>query len=139
LDQNIVCVSETPIFSRKLAKIAENCVKALTPVKKEQQNKHILCRQMFVLMLEKSGVICTTCYNTEMGPRQVHWYYWVRIQKPIVTYDLGKFSVTNCARLPNYFERHFLNIFYTFLKLVLNSFFSIKYCIIYFKINISNV
>jgi hypothetical protein len=27
----------------------------------------------------------------------------VRIQKPVVTYDLGKFSVTNCARFPNYF------------------------------------
>jgi hypothetical protein len=28
----------------------------------------------------------------------------VRIKKPVVTYDLGTFSVTNCARLPIYFE-----------------------------------
>jgi hypothetical protein len=29
---------------------------------------------------------------------------WVRIQKPVVTYDSGKSSVTSCARLPNYFK-----------------------------------
>jgi hypothetical protein len=28
----------------------------------------------------------------------------VRIQKPVVTCIPGKFSVTNCARLPNYFK-----------------------------------
>jgi hypothetical protein len=28
----------------------------------------------------------------------------VRIQKPVVTYDLGKSSVTSSARLPNYFK-----------------------------------
>jgi hypothetical protein len=28
----------------------------------------------------------------------------VRIQKPVVTYDLGKSSVTNFAKLPNYIE-----------------------------------
>jgi hypothetical protein len=29
---------------------------------------------------------------------------WARIQKPAVTYDMGMSSVTNCARLPNYFK-----------------------------------
>jgi hypothetical protein len=33
----------------------------------------------------------------------------VRIQKPEVTYDLGRFSVTNCARLPNNFQLNELN------------------------------
>jgi hypothetical protein len=28
-------------------------------------------------------------------------WYWVRIKKPVVTYDPGKFSVTKCAILPN--------------------------------------
>jgi hypothetical protein len=35
----------------------------------------------------------------------------IRIQKSEVTYDLGKFSVTNCARLPNYFK---INLSYHF-------------------------
>jgi hypothetical protein len=29
---------------------------------------------------------------------------WVRIQKPVVTYDPGKSSVTSSARLPNYIK-----------------------------------
>jgi hypothetical protein len=49
---------------------------------------------------------------------------WVRIQKPVVTYDLGKFSITNCARLPNYFVINVLHIvtyFKTIFKLILLS------------------
>jgi hypothetical protein len=45
----------------------------------------------------------------------------VRIQKPEVAYDLGKFSVTNSARLPNYFERNTLYIFYTLKKFLLSN------------------
>jgi hypothetical protein len=40
--------------------------------------------------------------------------FLVRIQKPVVTYDLGKFSVTNCARLPNYFQIYLLYNFNSF-------------------------
>jgi hypothetical protein len=35
-------------------------------------------------------------------------------QKPVITYDLGKFGVTNCAWLPNYFKINLLYNFYTF-------------------------
>jgi hypothetical protein len=38
--------------------------------------------------------------------------HFVRIQKPVATYDLGKFSVTNCARLPNYLKINLLFILY---------------------------
>jgi hypothetical protein len=32
----------------------------------------------------------------------------VRIQKPVVTYDPGKFSVTSSAGLPNFFLNRFI-------------------------------
>jgi hypothetical protein len=48
---------------------------------------------------------------------------WVRIQKPVVIYDLGKFRVTHCARLPNYFKINLLYNCFTFLIL-----FAFKYC-----------
>jgi hypothetical protein len=32
----------------------------------------------------------------------------VRIQKPVVTYDSGKFSVTSSAGLPNFFLNRFI-------------------------------
>jgi hypothetical protein len=42
-------------------------------------------------------------HDTRVHSRPTHPRSRVRFQKPVVTYDLGKFSVTNCARLPNYF------------------------------------
>jgi hypothetical protein len=47
--------------------------------------------------------------------------HWVRIQIRVVTYRLGKISVTNCARLPNCFKVNLLCNFYALLKLFLNS------------------
>jgi hypothetical protein len=36
----------------------------------------------------------------------------VRNQKPVVTFGLGKFSVTNCARMPNYFKINYYKEIY---------------------------
>jgi hypothetical protein len=53
-----------------------------------------------------------------------NWYSFVEtprntfvntfIQKLVVTYDPSKFSVTNCARLPNYFKINLLHNFMPF-------------------------
>jgi hypothetical protein len=39
----------------------------------------------------------------------------VRIQKPVVTYDSGKSSVTSCAGLPNYFLKNYHTFFEIFI------------------------
>jgi hypothetical protein len=39
-------------------------------------------------------------FSTETSGRPIR----VRIQKPVVTYDSRKSSVTSCAGLPNYFK-----------------------------------
>jgi hypothetical protein len=62
----------------------------------------------------------------------------VRIQKPVVTYDSGKFSVTSCARLPNYFKINLQDNFYMFLKLLFNWFGS-QILYFHFKNYICNV
>jgi hypothetical protein len=41
---------------------------------------------------------------------------WVRIQKPVVAYDLGKFSVTKCARSANYMDMNLLHNFCALCK-----------------------
>jgi hypothetical protein len=41
---------------------------------------------------------------------------WARIQKR--SYDLGKFSVTNCVRFPSDFKIHLLYNFQTLLELL---------------------
>jgi hypothetical protein len=51
----------------------------------------------------------------------------VGIQKPVVTYDLGKFSVTDCARLPNNIFLKLLFSFYS-LKNYFLIVFALKYC-----------
>jgi hypothetical protein len=38
-----------------------------------------------------------TCLALNASTLKATSWYWVRIQKPVVTYDPGKFSVTNCA------------------------------------------
>jgi hypothetical protein len=52
---------------------------------------------------------------------------WVRIHKPVVTYDLRKFSLTKCARLPNYFKINLLSNFVSFKNF--SMVFALKYCI----------
>jgi hypothetical protein len=74
------------------------------------------------LKISKPPYICTGGKNSEwMSNRALqqmiqiivvaikpYKFLWledrVRIQKPVVTYDLGKSSVTSCARLPNYLK-----------------------------------
>jgi hypothetical protein len=46
----------------------------------------------------------------------------VGIQKPVVTYDPCKFSVTLSDRLPNYFKISLLDNVYTFVKLLFDNF-----------------
>jgi hypothetical protein len=38
---------------------------------------------------------------------------WAGIQKPVVTYDPGKFRVTSCDRLRNYLKSNLIYIFLT--------------------------
>jgi hypothetical protein len=47
-------------------------------------------------------------------------WFWVRIQKPVVTYGSGKSSVTSSAGLPSYFKKNILQfyIFYNYLIIV---------------------
>jgi hypothetical protein len=46
-------------------------------------------------------VFCRVIFVRNVGPPN-YFQYWVRIQKPVLIYDPGKYSVPNCARLPNY-------------------------------------
>jgi hypothetical protein len=49
-----------------------------------------------------------------------------RIQKPVVSYDRVKFSVTNCARLPNHLK---INLVFNFKTTKYKIVFTLKYCI----------
>jgi hypothetical protein len=46
---------------------------------------------------------------------------WVRIQKPLVTYDPGRLSVTSSAGLPNFFFNGCILQLQLFLELPYNS------------------
>jgi hypothetical protein len=57
--------------------------------------------QNFPSLFVKLGGVC---FTSKSVLRKKCFWTWVRIQKPVVTYDQGKSSVTNCARLPNYIK-----------------------------------
>jgi hypothetical protein len=59
------------------------------------------------------------------------------IRKSVETYDLSKFSVTNVARLLNYFRINLFFNYYTYVKLLFNSF-AFKFCISTSKMILAN-